>query len=139
MSQFILAHLQDGKLGGAQILKPETAQLMHSRLFALDDAANGMCYGFYEETRNGHRIIGHAGDTIAFHSDLHLIPDTGVGFFVSYNSGGKGEVSVRNVLWEDFLDRYYPYTPPAVPAPESAKQDAKSISGNYMNRRLTAI
>ena len=135
MSQFILAHLGEGKLGGAQILKPETARLMHSRLFTLDPAANGMCYGFYEESRNGHRIIGHAGDTIAFHSDLHLVPDTGVGFFVSYNSGGKGEVSGRNIVWEAFLDRYYPFAPTPAPAMESAKQDAQSVSGNYMISR----
>jgi len=135
MSKFMLAHLQNGKLGDAQILKPETAQLMHSRLFALDDAANAMCYGFYEESRNGHRIIGHAGDTIAFHSDLHLILDSGVGLFVSYNSAGKGEVSPRTVLWEAFLDHYYPYTPPHATAPETAKADAQSIAGNYMISR----
>jgi len=135
MSKFMLAHLQNGKLGDAQILKPETAQLMHSRLFALDDAANAMCYGFYEESRNGHRIIGHAGDTIAFHSDLHLILDSGVGLFVSYNSAGKGEVSPRTVLWEAFLDHYYPYTPPQATAPETAKADAQSIAGNYMISR----
>jgi CubicO group peptidase (beta-lactamase class C family) len=131
MSQFMLAHLQEGQLGGAQILKPETARLMHSRLFGLDPAANAMCYGFYEESRNGHRIIGHGGDTIAFHSDLHLIPDTGVGFYVSYNSGGKGEASSRTMVWEAFLDRYYPFTPTAASAPESAKQDAQTVSGNY--------
>ena len=34
---------------------------MHSRLFALDDSTNAMAYGFYEESRNGHRIIGHGG------------------------------------------------------------------------------
>src|SRR6266576_6603227 len=48
MAQFMMAHLQDGQLGEVHILKPETARLMHSRLFALDDAANAMCYGFYE-------------------------------------------------------------------------------------------
>ena len=39
MAQFMIAHLQDGQLNGASILKPETARLMHSRLFGLDDAA----------------------------------------------------------------------------------------------------
>ena len=136
MARFMLAHLQDGQLGEARILRPETAQLMHSRLFALDPAANAMAYGFYEETRNGHRIIGHAGDTIQFHSDLHLIPDTGVGFFVSYNSGGKGQISPRTILWEAFLDRYFPYTPPAAPTLDSAKEDAKAVSGTYkLSRR----
>jgi CubicO group peptidase (beta-lactamase class C family) len=131
MSRFILAHLQDGQLNGAQILKPETAKLMHSRLLGLDPAANAMAYGFYEETRNGHRIIGHAGDTTCFHSDLHLVLDSGVGFFVSYNSGGRGQISSRTILWEAFLDRYFPFTPPATTALENAKADAASVSGTY--------
>ena len=135
MAKFMLAHLQEGSLGDGRILRPETVRLMHSRLFALDPAANGMAHGFYEETRNGHRIVGHGGDTIAFHSDLHLIPDAGVGFFISYNSGGKGEVSPRSMIWEAFLDRYFPFNPTAEPTLESAKDDARAVSGNYMVSR----
>jgi len=97
----------------------------------LDPAANAMAYGFYEEIRNGHRIIGHAGDTTCFHSDLHLVLDSGVGFFVSYNSGGRGQISPRTILWEAFLDRYFPFTPPAATALETAKQDAVTVSGTY--------
>ena len=134
MAKFMLAHLQKGQGDGGRILRPETVEKMHSRLFALDDGANGMAHGFYEESRNGHRIVGHAGDTIAFHSDLHLIPDTGVGFFVSYNSGGKGEISPRSIVWDAFLDRYYPFTAPATVL-ESAKTDAQSVSGSYMVSR----
>jgi CubicO group peptidase (beta-lactamase class C family) len=133
MAQFMMAHLQDGQLGDAKILKPETAGLMHSRLFALDDATNAMCYGFYEESRNGHRIIGHGGDTVFFHSDLHLVLDQKVGFFVSYNSAGTSTGlgdSPRTNLWEAFLDRYYPYTVPAASS-ASAKDDAKAASGTY--------
>jgi CubicO group peptidase (beta-lactamase class C family) len=138
MAQFMIAHLQDGQLGGAQILKPETARLMHSRLFALDDAANAMCYGFYEETSNGQRIIGHGGDTIYFHSDLHLILDQKVGFFVSYNSAGKagglGD-SPRTTLWSAFLDRYYPHLLQAQPE-AGAKEAPKAVSGTYtLSRR----
>ena len=86
MSRFMIAHLQNGKLESAQILRPETATQMHSRQFGLSPALNGMCLGFYEESRNGKRIIGHGGDTIYFHSDLHLMLENGIGFFVSYNS-----------------------------------------------------
>jgi CubicO group peptidase (beta-lactamase class C family) len=134
MAQFMMAHLQDGRLGDAQILKPETARLMHSRLFALDDAMNGMCYGFYEESRNGHRIIGHGGDTVYFHSDLHLVLDQNVGFFVSYNSGGRADSPGRTNLWDAFLDRYYPYTVPAATS-ATAKEDAKAASGSYILSR----
>jgi len=138
MAQFMMAHLQDGQLNGARILKPDTARLMHSRLFGLDDAANAMCYGFYEETRNGHRIIGHGGDTVFFHSDLHLVLDQNVGFFVSYNSAGNSSGlgdSPRGNLWEAFLDRYYPYNPPRTSS-ATAKDDAKAVSGTYaLSRR----
>jgi len=135
IARFMLAHLQDGSLDGAQILKPETAKLMHSRQFGLHPDLNGMCLGFYEERRNGHRIIGHGGDTIYFHSDLHLIPDAGVGFFVSYNSRGKGEISPRTALWHHFLDRYFPYQPPAANPPSTAAADGKSVSGEYISSR----
>ncbi len=134
MAQFMLAHLQDGQLGDARILKPETARLMHSRLFALDDNANAMCYGFYEESRNGQRIIGHGGDTIFFHSDLHLLLEQKVGFFVSYNSAGRADSPGRLSLWEAFLDRYYPHTPSATTS-ATAKQDANAAAGSYILSR----
>ena len=135
LAHFMIAHLQDGKYADAQILRPETAQTMHSRQFALNDALNGMCLGFYEETRNGHRIIGHGGDTVYFHSDLHLVLDAGVGFFVSYNSQGKGELSPRTALWNHFLDRYFPYTPPPAQKLASAGEDAKAVAGHYIASR----
>jgi CubicO group peptidase (beta-lactamase class C family) len=135
LSRFMIAHLQDGKFESGQILRPETARLMHSRKFGLNPALNGMCLGFYEESRNGHRIFGHGGDTIYFHSDLHLMPDAGLGFFVSYNSRGKAEISPRSAVWKHFLDRYFPFTPPDVPKLATADADARTISGHYITTR----
>jgi CubicO group peptidase (beta-lactamase class C family) len=134
MTHFMIAHLQDGQYQGAQILKPQTVQLMHSRQFANVPEMNGMCLGFYEETRNGHRIFGHGGDTQYFHSDLHLVPDVQLGFFISYNSAGKGETSNREAVWHAFLDRYYPYEPPQGTVANSA-QDIRSLSGHYIVSR----
>jgi CubicO group peptidase (beta-lactamase class C family) len=136
MVPFMIAHLQNGQYEGAQILRPETAQLMHARQFTMDPAVEGMCLGFYEENRNGHRIIGHGGDLSFFHSDLHLVPDAGVGFFVSYNSTGKGEKDPRSFLWEQFLDRYFPYSPTALPAITDAERaEAQQAVGNYVPSR----
>jgi hypothetical protein len=135
MARFMLAHLQDGQFEGTRILRPDTARLMHSRQFANVPDMNGMALGFYEETRNGHRIIGHAGDTQYFHSDLHLIPDAGVGFFVSYNSAGKGETRAREAVWHAFLDRYFPYESAPVTAAADAAKDAPLVSGRYIISR----
>jgi CubicO group peptidase (beta-lactamase class C family) len=134
MTHFMIAHLQNGQYQGAQILKPETAQMMHSRQFANLPDMNGMCLGFYEETRNGHRIIGHGGDTEYFHSDLHLMPDARLGFFISYNSAGKSETSNREAVWHALLDRYFAYEPPQGTVANSAR-DIQSVSGHYIVSR----
>jgi CubicO group peptidase (beta-lactamase class C family) len=135
MCNFMIAHLQNGQFEGKQILKPETAKLMHSRLFGTDDRLDAMAHGFYEESRNGERIIGHGGDTEVFHSDLHLILDKNVGFFVSFNSAGRGEVSPRSILFEAFLDRYFPFTPPPGTKVENAAADAQQVAGFYKSSR----
>lgn len=135
MTHFMIAHLQNGRYEGAQILRPETAQLMHARQFGLRPDINGMALGFYEESRNGQRIIGHGGDTQYFHSDMHLMVDAGVGFFISYNSAGKGEINAREAVWHKFLDRYFPYEPPAGSKSATAAQDATDVSGRYISSR----
>lgn len=135
MAKFMLAHLQQGKLGDAQILKPETVKQMHSPLFALDEKANAMLHGFYEQSSHGKRIIGHGGDTVAFHSNLHLIQDENLGFFISYNSGGNGKSSPREIIWDAFLDRYFPADAQNEPTLETAKADAAAVSGGYMSSR----
>ncbi|MCU1255866.1 MAG: beta-lactamase [Candidatus Angelobacter sp.] len=135
LARFMIAHLQNGKFENGKILRPETAAQMHSRQFGLSPALNGMCLGFYEESRNGRRIIGHGGDTVYFHSDLHLMLENGIGFFVSYNSAGKGEISPRSALWYHFLDRYFPFTPPKVEKLANADADAKTVAGRYLTSR----
>jgi CubicO group peptidase (beta-lactamase class C family) len=136
ISHFMLAHLKEGQYEGARILKPETIALMHSAQFAAHPLLPHMCLGFYEETHNGHRIIGHGGDTQWFHSDLHLMQDQNLGFFVSYNSAGRGEIDARGALFQAFLDRYFPYTVPPAPPQPNVVQDAKTVAGEYvMSRR----
>lgn len=135
ITHFMIAHMENGTYNGAQILNPATLKEMHSRQYAPDPHVNGMCLGFYEESRNGHRIIGHGGDTIYFHSDLHLILDSDTGLFVSYNSLGKGAVEPRGPLFKAFMDRYFPYTPPKTPDVSTASADAREVSGTYIGSR----
>jgi len=135
MTHFMIAHLQNGRYANVQILKPETAIQMHQRQQGWPASMNAMCLGFYEESRNGQRIIGHGGDTQWFHSDLHLLLDSNVGFFVSYNSAGRDDVSPRSILFDKFMDRYFPVAPPNEPARPTAAQDARSFAGLYESSR----
>lgn len=135
MTHFMIAHLQDGEYNGARILKPETAQLMHSRLFGAFAALPGMAHGFYEEGRNGQRVVGHGGDTQWFHSDMHLMLDDHIGFFVSYNSAGNGKGTGRADIWHQFLDRYFPFTPPPAERVATALADDRAVAGTYRSSR----
>jgi CubicO group peptidase (beta-lactamase class C family) len=72
LAKFALAQLGGG---GAQILAAAALQQMHTPQGRPLAGMNGMDLGFYDENRNGLRIIGHAGDTGAFHADLHLLLD----------------------------------------------------------------
>ncbi len=138
MTHFMIAHLQNGKYGDAQILKPETAIQMHARQQGVwPPSMNAMCLGFYEQWLDGHRSIGHGGDTISFHSNLHLILDANVGLFVSYNSPGRAEIDPRGLLFNKFMERYFPAPPSNDPTLASAAQDAASVAGSYeVSRRF---
>jgi len=135
MARFMIAHLQDGAFGDTRILQPATARLMHdTRLTTISPALNRMALGFWEMNRNGHRIIGHDGDTIWFHSALQLYPDDHVGIFLSQNSLGQDRAAraIRQGLVEGFADRYFPGEIPAVRTPAaSARAHAAVLAGQY--------
>ena len=139
MAHFMIAQLQGGSYDGAAIMSPETTQLMHTPQSRMAPGMNGFALGFYQEDRNGLRIIAHAGDTAAFHSDMHLLLDKDVGFFISLNSLGTDGAAenVRTGIFRAFLDRYYPSTAPAEPTLTHPQADAARVAGWYVpSRRL---
>lgn len=137
MARFMMAHLNGGEYDGARILKPETVKEMHSLNYEPAPGMNGFDLGFYQENRNGHQIIGHGGDTEVFHSDLHLILDANTGFFMSLNSLGKDGAAenVRVAIFRAFLDRYFPYTPPAEKTVADPSKDNARVVGYYVSTR----
>jgi CubicO group peptidase (beta-lactamase class C family) len=139
MARFMIAHLHDGRLGEVQILKPETAQLMHGTPLTVLPRVNRMLLGFYESNFRGRRMIAHGGDTEWFHSDLNLFLDHDVGLFVSFNSLGKEGAAhpLRSTLLEEFADRYFPVTE-ARPTPldkKTASEHAHLVAGHYVVSR----
>jgi CubicO group peptidase (beta-lactamase class C family) len=138
MAHFMIAHLQDGRFEGAQILRPETARLMHSATLPHPAGFDTMAHGFFLNQRNGRTILEHGGDTIVFHSDMQLLPQERTGIFVSFNSRGADDAAygIRTRLIVGFMDRYFPgptrADPPAV---ASAARDAERIAGRYETSR----
>jgi hypothetical protein len=97
-----------------------------------------MLLGFYEIDRNGHRVIGHGGDTEFFHSYLQLFPDDHIGLYISLNSVGKEGAAgpIRTALFNGFTDRYLPGPAPAGHVdPARAVKDAAAMAGTYDDSR----
>ena len=132
MARFVRAHLQEGATAEGRILESDSAATMHQRRFGNDDRLNGMCFGFYELSRKDVRIVGHAGDTEQFHSLVALIPEHGVGIFVSYNS--PGGVEARDELLDALIDEYYP-SEASTPQPDGDPTRASDVTGTYRTLR----
>ncbi|KKC26110.1 hypothetical protein WP12_10535 [Sphingomonas sp. SRS2] len=138
MANFMIAHLQAGRFGATRILQPETARLMYSPAVAPRAGFDTMAHGFFHGQRNGRLVIGHGGDTIVFHTDMNLLPDQGVGIFVSFNSRGENDsvYGVRSRLFDLFMDRYFPAPkakdPPAI---AGAAAHAQALAGHYESSR----
>ncbi len=139
MSRFMLAHLQDGHVGDAQILQPDTAKRMHSPSEQAPPGFATMAHGFFREVHNGRTLIGHGGDTIYFHNEFELLPEEGVGIDFTFNSRGRENAVylARDALFDGFMDRYFPNPAAQVdpPALSSAVADAQLIAGRYESSR----
>jgi CubicO group peptidase (beta-lactamase class C family) len=137
IARFMIAHLNDGRFGTAQILQPATTRLMQARAYRTSPEINGMTLGFFETDRNGHRAIGHGGDLTYFHSDLNLLPDDHVGLFVALNSAGTGtaNIAIRLQLYRGFVDRYFPASAPDLTRWRNAEPDGRLVTGSYESSR----
>ena len=139
MTRFMLAHLQQGRLGDYDTLSRQTTQLMHTPSETSLPGFSTMAHGFFYENKNGHTVIGHGGDTVFFHTELDLLPEEGVGIFYNFNSRGRDNAvyGLRKALFDEFMDRYFPGAspPPDPPAPASAAADAQKIAGRYEESR----
>jgi CubicO group peptidase (beta-lactamase class C family) len=134
MGRFMIAHLANG----GQLLKPQTAQLMHSTANTPIPGLQSMSLGFYQSNINGRPVISHGGDTVAFHSDLHLFLDDGVGLYVSFNSPGTQGAAhgLRNALLEEFADRYFPGTADTRKLDaKAARENAEKLAGTWSTSR----
>ena len=134
MARFMIAQLQDGHVGDAQILRTQTAQLMHNFTHSSVPGLLPIALGFYHMDRNGQDIIGHGGDTELFHSVMALYLQQGVGVFVSID--GEDDGSLRRQLLNGFTDRYFPALP-QLPQPTlaSAREHGAMLVGHYIASR----
>ncbi len=135
MGRFLLAHLNDGALGEARILRPETARAMRARLTSFSQKTNGMLHGFFEMNQHGEKIYGHGGDLLAFKSLSAMFPERRMGFFVAYNT----DTGPSNDFAAAFLDHFFPQPlPREAPPPKDQRAALARFAGAYAPARSSA-
>jgi CubicO group peptidase (beta-lactamase class C family) len=95
MSHWLIAHLNQGKFEGNQIMNPQTLEDMHLAYMPtggtpampeITPADYGL--GWFIDTYRGHRRVHHGGNIDGFSALVSMLPQDGVGFVVLANKSG---------------------------------------------------
>lgn len=135
MAAFMIALLQEGELDGERILQSETVQAMRSPQFQHAAGLDAWGYGFALSQIPEGGSFGHGGDTIYFHTEMTLLPQHGVGVFISTNTD-TGSLA-RFDFMTAFLERYYGakgFTA-ADPAGQGDPASLAAYAGTYYSAR----
>jgi CubicO group peptidase (beta-lactamase class C family) len=130
MGRFIIAQLQNGRLGPARIMSEAAARDMHRQHATSHPRLPGFAYGFYEDFTNGEHILKHGGNVEGFAAELVLLPERGIGFFIATQ---HEPAELKDVVEKALLDRYFPATTkPSKPVPMTGyRARAPRFAGNY--------
>ncbi len=113
MANYIQFYLNKGTFKDKRVLSEESISDMkanHMKDVVLSNTEN-WGYGLYTKTvwiKTGKdsmtaNIIGHGGDTYAFHSDFGFIPELNVGFVILTNTDNGGMIRSINKLLKTYL------------------------------------
>lgn len=132
MARFMLAHLQGGCYQNACILSTDAIDTMHQQQFTNHAQLPGWTYGFTEGFRNNQRLIGHGGAIRGFGSDLTLLPEHDLGYFLSFNEECylTGACAIVGRFREQFMDRFFPAEMPPL-IPYESQTDLALLVGTY--------
>jgi hypothetical protein len=132
MARFMIAHLQFGRAGEAQLLEQASVKQMQTFQRAAIPGLPGMALGFAHMDRDGQVILGHGGSISNFHSLMALFPEQHAGLFIAID--GNPEPRLLRQLVDDFSQRYFPPLPQLkLPTAATAKQHAGQIAGRYQS------
>jgi CubicO group peptidase (beta-lactamase class C family) len=109
MSQWLLMHLNEGKLGDQRFLSEGQVRLMHTpqtfiargRFAEMPYSSYGL--GWFVEPYRGHDMIHHGGNIDGFSSMFSLMPQDGIGVVVLTNMDGT---PVRGIIPYNVFDRF---------------------------------
>ena len=137
MALFMIAMLQEGRLGDARILGEEAAREMMQRQFGNHPKLPGRCYALSTRQDHGWRILTHTGQVWGFTSLLLLVPEAQAGLFVSCSTDRSG---LYGAVWGRFMSALPkrpqpPDEPEAETPPPGAAERIAKAAGAFRDTR----
>ena len=135
MSRYMLMLLGDGHWNGATIFGPQAARGFRQPIQKTAPGINGWAHGFIVFDLPGdHRGYGHLGHTLAFQSNMTLVPELGLGVFVTTNSERGNKLA--DVLPQELVRHFYA-APEVFPRPGSRElaEAGDIFDGGYISTR----
>lgn len=133
MARWMRMLLNGGELDGVQVLDPITFREMMTPTWDNAPAVHAIAHGFFVGRYGRYASLEHGGDTIWFHSDMVVLPQAGLGVFVSTDTdtGDALADALPRLIFEQFLPGARAPLAPTPPA------DSKKIAGAYAGTWLS--
>nr|WP_232793234.1 serine hydrolase domain-containing protein [Caulobacter hibisci] len=134
MARYMTLLLNGGTIDGRTVFSPRAAQAFRTASYRPAAGAAGWNAGFQDiPLPGGRRGFGHAGATLWFHSNMVLVPDLGLGIFISVNTDTGQDLPAT--LPAAIVERFYA---PARAVPNFTRLSpdaALAYEGDYLTDR----
>jgi CubicO group peptidase (beta-lactamase class C family) len=109
MAQWLLVHLNNGKIGDRQFLSEAQVRELHKPQMVIEEGKHAEIphssygLGWFVQPYRGHNMIHHGGNIDGFSSMFALMPQDGIGVVILTNMDGT---PVRDILMYNVFDRF---------------------------------
>lgn len=86
MTRWMQLHLGGGSVDNVRLMTSQTHGDMWARAFNDRSGGADLAHGFFSRSYRGYNAYGHGGATAAFFTYMDLIPELGIGIYVSQNA-----------------------------------------------------
>ncbi|WGM38404.1 serine hydrolase domain-containing protein [Caulobacter sp. NIBR1757] len=134
MARYMTMLLNGGTLDGQTIFNPQTSAGFRAVSDRAAPGAGGFAHGFIEYRLPGNRLgYGHDGATLTFMSNMTVIPELGLGVFISTNTETGANLS--GALAGKVVERFYGPPPAAPRLSQWLKDNRGDFAGQYLSSR----
>jgi CubicO group peptidase (beta-lactamase class C family) len=135
MARWMRFHLNGGELDGVRLLEPSTHTAMWTRGFNDRPEGADVAHGFQDRPYRGLRTLGHGGGTAAYLTQMMMVPELGLGIFLSYNSAHTALpfMNMPDLIVDNITG--HRWQPVMADHDEDAAEALAEIAGTYLNNR----